>query len=269
VLRGDQGAVTAARFAGNSDVVTGSDDGTVRLWYVLAEPELALLAQFREPVLRASFLPSGRVLAVTKDGRAHIVAADGRTVATRRASARPPLESVAGTRATVNGRLVVLKEANGREVVLRGHRGRVTSVRFSADGARVVTASRDVTARIWDTASGTLLRTLRGHHFRVVNDAAFSPDGRWVVTAGPGTAALWSADTGEFVFYLQGHQGALTSASFDASGTRIVTSGEDGTVRTYTCDICRSGADLAAVGLRRLAVTGRTLTPGERARFLR
>lgn len=268
VLRGDQAAVTAARFADNSDVVTGSDDGTIRLWYALAEPELAVLAQLPVPVQRAQFLPGDRVLAVTKDGRAYIIALNGHTVTTRRAPPQPPLESVTGIRATVNGRLVVLKEPDGSEVVLRGHRGRVTSVRFSADGAQVVTASRDRTARIWDAPSGTLLHTLSGHH-GVVNDAEFSPDGRWIVTAGPGTAALWSADTAELLFYLRGHYGALTSASFDATGTRVLTSGEDGTVRTYTCDICRSGPALTAVALKRLAVTGRKLTPAERARFLR
>ena len=35
-------------------------------------------------------------------------------------------------------------------MVLRGHRGNVNSAAFSPDGARIVTASSDNTARIWD-----------------------------------------------------------------------------------------------------------------------
>ena len=132
----------------------------------------------------------------------------------------------------------------------------------------MATASRDTTARIWDAKTGELLHTLRGH-FGAVNDAEFSPDGRWVVTAGPITAGLWSADSGTLLFYVRGHKRRLTAATFDPSGDRIFTAGIDGTVRVYDCGVCRSGAELVAVARRRLAATGRMLTPAERARFVR
>ncbi len=44
-------------------------------------------------------------------------------------------------------------------ILLRGHEDRVTSATYSADGKRVVTASRDGTARIW-TVSLELLRKI-------------------------------------------------------------------------------------------------------------
>jgi WD40 repeat protein len=37
--------------------------------------------------------------------------------------------------------------------VLRGHQWGVSSAAFSPDGSRIVTASLDQTARIWDTAT--------------------------------------------------------------------------------------------------------------------
>jgi WD40 repeat protein len=266
LLPGHRGPVTAAAFTDDSSVATGGDDGTVRLWYVLVEPELRLLAQLPGPVERASFRAADRVEAVTPDGRAHVFDLSGKLLGVHPAAPEPPARSALGAVATRTGNTVRIREPDGSVVVLRGHTGPVTSVRFSPDGSLAATASRDATARIWDARTGAPLHVLRGH-FGTVNDASFSPDGQWVVTAGPSTAALWSAGTGERLFYLRGHQGPVTSASFDPGGTTILTSGVDGTIRTYDCDICRSGPALAAVARRRLAATGRTLSPAEQKAF--
>jgi WD40 repeat protein len=268
VLRGHQGTVTAAQFVGDgTDVVTGSDDGTVRLWYSLQQPVMGVLASFSRPVARVDALSESRVEAVTNDGRAHVLDTRGHQVTEYSAAARPTARSVDGAEARIDGNVVRIHEPNGSDVVLRGHTGLITSVNFSPNGALAVTASRDRTARIWDARTGNRLHTLRGH-FAAVNDAEFSPDGQWVVTAGPDTVGLFSADSGASIFFLRGHDGPVTSATFDPSGVRIFTSGVDGTVRSYDCEICRSGDALVAVAERRLQQTGRSLTPAERARFI-
>jgi WD40 repeat protein len=40
---------------------------------------------------------------------------------------------------------------------------KVNSAAFSPDGTRVVTASDDKTARVWDATTGKLVAVLRGH----------------------------------------------------------------------------------------------------------
>jgi WD40 repeat protein len=68
---------------------------------------------------------------------------------------------------------------------------RVNSAAFSPDGWRIVAASEDKTARIWDASSGQEIRVLRGHEGEVTS-AAFSPDGRRIVTASEDkTARIW------------------------------------------------------------------------------
>src|SRR5262249_61460976 len=52
------------------------------------------------------------------------------------------------------------------------HEAPVVSAAFSPDGSRIVTASWDRTARIWDAASGKEIAVLRGHEGSV-QSAAF------------------------------------------------------------------------------------------------
>ena len=77
--------------------------------------------------------------------------------------------------------------------VLRGHSGSVSRAAFSDDGKRVVTASEDRTARVWDAESGKEIAVLKGHDDDV-NAAAFSGDGKRVVrrpTTKPRASGTW------------------------------------------------------------------------------
>ena len=67
----------------------------------------------------------------------------------------------------------------------------MNSAAFSPDGSRIVTASEDQTARIWDAASGKEIAVLRGHESSVTS-AAFSRDGSRIVTASQDKVArIW------------------------------------------------------------------------------
>ncbi len=80
---------------------------------------------------------------------------------------------------------------------------------FSPDGERVVTASGDGTARVWDAATGKELAVLRGHEGEV-RSAQFSRMGQRVVTASwDDTARVWDAATGEELAVLRGHESVV------------------------------------------------------------
>ena len=78
-------------------------------------------------------------------------------------------------------------------LTLNGHGSGVYSVAFSFDGKRVVTGSRDNTAKIWEVETGMELLTLKGHG-NYVESVAFSPDGKRVVTgSADSTAKIWDS----------------------------------------------------------------------------
>src|SRR5262249_18152095 len=80
-------------------------------------------------------------------------------------------------------------------LVSLGHEKSVNFAAFSPDASRVVTASSDNTARIWDAASANEIAVLRGHEDEV-RSAAFSPDGSRIVTASKDrTARIWDGSS--------------------------------------------------------------------------
>jgi WD40 repeat protein len=109
----------------------------------------------------------------------------------------------------------------------------VMSASFSPDGTRIVTASKDHTARIWDAQSGEPIGKPLQHDDWVMS-GSFSPDGTRIVTASEdSTARIWDARSGEPIGKPLQHHGAVGSASFSPDGTRIVTASEDSTARIW------------------------------------
>lgn len=268
VLAGHRDRVESAAFRDRvgSDLVTGGRDGTVRVWNGVYQPELALLAQLAAPVSSIAVDEDG-IRARTTDGREQLLSlATGEELAAVAAPKLRPRRVVGpdGTSATFRGSVVRLLR-NGEVSMLRGHRDDVRSVAFSPSGELLVTGSKDTTARVWDVATGELLRIFS--HNSAVADAQFSPDGRWVVTA-PLRAHIWEAGDPTLVERLQGHEGPVSAAAFTPDSRTVVTGGVDGTVRTYRCELCDGIDALVELADERLAATGRELTPAERRRYL-
>ncbi|MBA4064225.1 MAG: hypothetical protein C0501_11020 [Isosphaera sp.] len=254
VLEGHTGRVnTVAWGPDGARVVTASVDGTARVWDAATGRELLTLAGHTATVHSAAWSRDGsRVVTAAEDRTARVWdAATGAEVLVlthprwvRSAAFSPDGARVATATDDRAARVRVWDAGTGRELLVTGEHsvplysavfspGWVQSVVWSADGGRLLTASMDGTARVWDPTTGKELLAFRGH-VRRLRSAAFGPDGSRVVTASEdGTARVWDAATGAELLTLKGHAGWVRTACFSPDGGRLLTASADGTARVW------------------------------------
>jgi WD40 repeat protein len=124
--------------------------------------------------------------------------------------------------------------ASRARLVLQGHTEPVWSAAFSPDAQRIVTASTDGSAWIWDAGTGTRLLQLATSGDPVCG-AAYSPDGAQIAVAyfpaqGGGVThpQLFDAATGGLLKSLEIDTHSHCSLAFSPDGTTLLTVDDDG-----------------------------------------
>ncbi len=132
--------------------------------------------------------------------------------------------------------LALWAKFQGMAQVVLHHPDVVRSAAFSPDGKRIVTASWDKTARVWNADGTGKPLVLQGHEDRV-RSAVFSPDGQHIVTASlDNTVRVWRADGTGKPLVLGGDIDRIFSADFSPDSKRIVTASWDKTARVWNAD---------------------------------
>ncbi len=103
------------------------------------------------------------------------------------------------------------------------HENPVTSAVFSPDERTILTVSRDKSSRMWNL-QGRLLQEFT--HEKIVTSAVFSPDGRTILTASDdNTARLWNPQGA--LLRVFSHRSDVKAARYSPEGTRILTLSRD------------------------------------------
>ena len=116
----------------------------------------------------------------------------------------------------------------------KGHTAPIIDAAFSQDGTKIVTASEDGRALLFDTTTSRISSELLGHQ-GAVTCAALDRDGMRVATGGEDrTVRIWDAATGEEERLLEGHHTASLSAiDWSEDGELLVTASLDGTLAVW------------------------------------
>lgn len=126
--------------------------------------------------------------------------------------------------------------------ILTEHCNEVWFCKFSNDGTKLATGSKDTTVIVWqvdlESHSVKMLKTLEGHAYGV-SYLSWSPDDVYLIACGPDDCSelwLWNVQTGELRTKMsQSHEDSLTSVSWNPDGKRFVTGGQRG--QFYQCDL--------------------------------
>jgi WD40 repeat protein len=118
---------------------------------------------------------------------------------------------------------------------MRGHDHVITSLSFSADGSRLVSASKDRTVKIWDAATGRALQTLRWHIGAVIA-ATYRPDGKSLVSISANDTRnelkIWDAQ-GDAVSPFAKDSDRFSCVAYSPNGDRIAAGTSLQTIRVW------------------------------------
>jgi WD40 repeat protein len=283
-LPAESGGVWAVSFLSGDRIITGMEDGTIKLW----NHRTGAILRTLEPRLDGNIWTTD----VSPDERFLVVASDEQSVPfwnlqtfrpaglsfTHPTSVKSAAFSPVGTLLATGDRASTVRVWDWElqiPVELKGHRGTVHALAFSPDGKRLASAGSDGMVRVWDMkeidwdrrdASGRPMEM--AEHHGPVYGVAFSPDGARIATGGwDRTVRIWDAFNGVLLKTIPAHKDNVYSVSFGGNGKWVASASADGFVKVWDAD---TGAEVfsyrgaRAFNVVRFAADGATLAAGSR-----
>ncbi|MEV7738866.1 NB-ARC domain-containing protein [Streptomyces sp. NPDC088921] len=223
-------------------LVTGDNNGAVRIWDAVTGQITATFTGHTDPVYAVAISPDGTWLAAGDSYGAVQIwdAATGQITATLTghvgrvyAVAISPDGTWLATGDSY-GAVQIWDAATGQiTATLTGHGSGVNAVAISSDGTWLATGDNNGAVRIWDAATGQITATLTGHADRV-SAVAIAPDGTWLAIGDNyGAVRIWDAAADHTPTTIVGHSGWVSAVAISPDGTWLATSSVDRTVRIW------------------------------------
>lgn len=113
----------------------------------------------------------------------------------------------------------------------------INALSVSSDQRYIAIGREKGDAIIWDMVDKKIVRTISGHQ-SAITDLDFSPDDRLLVTSSrDGTARIWDIyESKKLPIILDDHEGWVMTASFDRTGSKILTGSMDNNIRIWPLD---------------------------------
>ncbi len=214
--------------------LTGSGDGSVKLWRLGEQAALATFEGHEGNIFSVTLHPDGeRFLTLSEDRKPKLW-----RIGEEQPVAMPTLAAAYSAAFHPDGERFLTGLAEGDVLLWRlgsdfplatfaGHTSVPYAIVFHPDGERFLTASNDGSAKLWRIGEEAPLASFDASH-GPVHSIALHRDGEQFITgAADGTATLWRIGTEQSLATFAGHAGAVDVA-FHPDGERLLTASENG-----------------------------------------
>ena len=241
ILIGHTDAVNSVSYSPDgSQLVSGSTDGTVKLWDVSTEGITTTFTGHTDAVTSVAFSPDGVLFASASldntiklwnvSTEENIGTLIGHTDAVTSVAFSPDGTLLASGSDDETVKLWDV-QTHTDIATLEGYTDAITSVVFSPDGTLLASGSSRNAVKLWDVETHTNIATLV--RYRNHTSVSFSPDGTLLASGSQDDVYLWDVETKEYIGIFKAHTDAVTSVAFSPDGTLIASGSEDDTIKLW------------------------------------
>jgi len=145
---------------------------------------------------------------------------------------------------------------------LVGHSGYIPALKFSSDGAQLVSCSWDGSIIVWDVRTELPLKVLTGHDRRV-NDIAFSHDGQYLASASWDTTVKIYNTSADFkcIHTFPTGEKPVNTVAWSADDKSVLAGCWDGLIKMYSLEDDHHGELLATMSGHSKSVQSLSCSP--------
>lgn len=190
--------VSGIAFAAEEQLVSFSEDETIRLWNLRSSASKGYRVQipeYKSPFRAGAYSSAAKILAVGSQLNTQIW--------------------------SLNGSLMINLARSA------------TCLAFSPNGGYLASGAEDGNIRFWNVTTNTPV-LMRLEHKAAVHDVTYSPNGQWIATgADDGMARIWNAQTGDLVRAFEMSSRPVFSVAFSPDSSVLATAGDTGHIRLW------------------------------------
>lgn len=229
-LEGHSESVECATFSPDGkNVISGSWDGTIKVWSLNTGECIATLGWGLDNVSSVVYSPDGK----------YFVGAGGKMVEEEFITEKGNT-AVRFTTGIGDTKIFDAKTYECVKTLNTKGDGMQIYLAYSPDGKYIISSSGGKTIQMWDVEKGECVKTLEASAGSV-SCLAYSPDGKYIVSGSnqphsktpDNNVRIWNAETGKCIKTLEGHTKGVRSVAFSPDGKYVVSGSNDNTIKIW------------------------------------